>query len=93
LSQSLCGGRDSNTSSSSSRQQHSISLGNMRDSDDAAAGRRAEIYTYESNTLVYAMNWSVSDEPAALCSCSARKQHVMACVLAVQQRICNVGVR
>uniref|UniRef100_A0A383VYT8 Uncharacterized protein n=1 Tax=Tetradesmus obliquus TaxID=3088 RepID=A0A383VYT8_TETOB len=31
----------------------------MRDSDDGAAGRRAEIYTYESNTLVYAMNWSV----------------------------------
>eukprot|EP00775_Hariotina_reticulata_P013146 gene13146-13276_t len=30
----------------------------MRDSEDGA-GRRAEIYTYESPSLVYAMNWSV----------------------------------
>jgi hypothetical protein len=57
----------------------------MRDSDDGAAGRRAEIYTYESNTLVYAMNWSVSDELAALCRCSARKQHLLACMLGMQQ--------
>ena len=26
----------------------------------AEQGKRAEIYTHESNNLVYAMNWSVS---------------------------------
>jgi hypothetical protein len=58
----------------------------MRDSDDGAAGRRAEIYTYESNTLVYAMNWSVSVEASTPYRCNARKQHALACMLAVQQR-------
>jgi hypothetical protein len=31
----------------------------MRDADDAG-GQQAEVYTYESSSLVYGMNWSVS---------------------------------
>jgi hypothetical protein len=36
----------------------------MRDADDAADGQQAEVYTYESSSLVYGMNWSVSETEA-----------------------------
>eukprot|EP00879_Flechtneria_rotunda_P003596 GHRR01003831.1.p1 GENE.GHRR01003831.1~~GHRR01003831.1.p1 ORF type:complete len:372 (+),score=88.35 GHRR01003831.1:384-1499(+) len=34
----------------------------MRESEDGTAGQQAEIYTYESSSLVYAMNWSVRND-------------------------------
>lgn len=41
----------------------------MRDADDGG-GQQAEVYTYESSSLVYGMNWSVSTA-VALCAVSA----------------------
>jgi hypothetical protein len=51
-----------------------VGLPTMRDADDGG-GQQAEVYTYESSSLVYGMNWSVSTALALAllrsCPCTA----------------------